>query len=473
MDNKLEVKLPDPIKIEVKFGLKGDKGMQGEVGEKGDPFRYEDFTTEQLESLRGPKGEQGLVGPVGPQGPKGAPFTYANFTESQLEGLKGPKGDTGERGLTGPQGERGLSGEQGPQGIRGEVGPQGPRGEQGIQGPVGPKGADGVVTFESLTSEQVESLKGPKGEKGDTGEIGPMGPQGPKGEQGLSAFELWKKTYKYPDYYTVEDFLKEIRGERGYDGNPGLSAYELWLKWGNTGSMDDFLNSLKGPKGEQGERGETGPKGDQGEVGPQGIPGIQGPAGPQGPRGEDFRDEITDSFFKKYFEINGLLQPGERYDYNKLIEKESGRKESLNKLSFGEPIASVVGLMYDIVLLFLGRNKDLYFFLEWSRLLQELDVAYSYADASSGEKGRFELVVCMDKAIRFILEYVLISYPSKGTENIKDIYLNARRKASIDIGFSPNLIFSTNRQNYTSFLRGFSLYINELRTILEEIKRNG
>lgn len=39
--NNLEITLPDPIKIEVKFGLKGDKGEKGEVG------------------------------PMGPQGPKG------------------------------------------------------------------------------------------------------------------------------------------------------------------------------------------------------------------------------------------------------------------------------------------------------------------------------------------------------------------------------------------------------------------
>lgn len=218
MDNKLEVKLPDPIKIEVKFGLKGDKGTQGEVGEKGDPFRYEDFTTEQLESLRGPKGEQGLTGPVGPQGPKGDPFTYADFTESQLEGLKGPKGDTGERGLTGPQGERGLTGEQGPQGIRGEVGPQG---VPGIQGP-----------------------EGPRGPKGETGERGPQGIQGVQGEQGIQG----------------------VAGPTGEAGNNGLSAYELWKQEGHEGSIEDFFLSLKGPKGEQGDVGPAGPKGPEGEA---------------------------------------------------------------------------------------------------------------------------------------------------------------------------------------------------------------
>ena len=39
--------------------LKGLQGPQGDPGPKGDPFQYEDFTPEQLESLKGPKGEDG------------------------------------------------------------------------------------------------------------------------------------------------------------------------------------------------------------------------------------------------------------------------------------------------------------------------------------------------------------------------------------------------------------------------------
>ena len=35
-------------------------GTQGIKGDKGDPFRYEDFTPEQLEALKGPKGDDGL-----------------------------------------------------------------------------------------------------------------------------------------------------------------------------------------------------------------------------------------------------------------------------------------------------------------------------------------------------------------------------------------------------------------------------
>lgn len=55
--------------------------LRGPQGEVGPAFTFEDFTAEELESLRGPQGE---------------PFTYEDFTEEQLAELKGPKGDKGD-----------------------------------------------------------------------------------------------------------------------------------------------------------------------------------------------------------------------------------------------------------------------------------------------------------------------------------------------------------------------------------------
>ena len=42
------------------------------------------------------------------------------------------------------------------------------------------------------------------------------------------------------------------QGPAGADGQDGLSAYEIWLAQGNTGSEQDFLNSLEGPQGPAG-----------------------------------------------------------------------------------------------------------------------------------------------------------------------------------------------------------------------------
>lgn len=106
-------------------GETGPMGPEGPPGEKGDPFVYEDFTPQQLESLTGPPGQQGETGP---QGPKGDPFTYSDFTQEQLAALTGPQGPEGPAG---PQGEPGPTGATGAQGPAGETGPQG---LQGIQG---------------------------------------------------------------------------------------------------------------------------------------------------------------------------------------------------------------------------------------------------------------------------------------------------------------------------------------------------
>jgi hypothetical protein len=114
------------------------------------------------------------------------------------------------------------------------------------------------------------------------------GPQGPPGEQGP-------------------------QGEPGAAGANGLSAYEVWLSLGNSGTVADYLNSLKGETGAQGAAGApgqngvgifttitnangsftlvftdgssyttpslVGPQGEQGEQGPQGEPGAAGANG--------------------------------------------------------------------------------------------------------------------------------------------------------------------------------------------------
>ena len=89
-----------------------------------------------------------------------------------------------------------------------------------VPGPEGPQGPPGPA-----------GVQGPQGEPGPAGATGPQGPNGSNGQDGVN-------------------------------GMNGLSAYEIWLDLGNTGTEQDFIDSL------------TGPEGPQGAQGPQGDPGI-------------------------------------------------------------------------------------------------------------------------------------------------------------------------------------------------------
>lgn len=64
-------------------GVNGERGIQGPPGPPG------------KDGINGAKGEQGIPGPPGP---KGEPFKYSDFTSEQLALLKGPKGDPGSGG---------------------------------------------------------------------------------------------------------------------------------------------------------------------------------------------------------------------------------------------------------------------------------------------------------------------------------------------------------------------------------------
>ncbi len=81
-DNVLSLVLPRGEKGEK--GDTGETGPQGEIGPQGP---------------KGEPGEQGIQGPQGKQGiqgEKGDSFTYEDFTPEQLESLRGPEGDTPE-----------------------------------------------------------------------------------------------------------------------------------------------------------------------------------------------------------------------------------------------------------------------------------------------------------------------------------------------------------------------------------------
>lgn len=71
---------------------------------------------------------------------------------------------------------------------------------------------------------------------------------------------------------------------KGLPGEKGKSVYDIWLDAGNTGTEEDFINSIKGGIGLQG------PKGDKGE---SGLKGEKGDTGEQGPKGDSVADILN------------------------------------------------------------------------------------------------------------------------------------------------------------------------------------
>jgi hypothetical protein len=105
--------------------------------------------------------------------------------------------------------------------------------------------------WENLPQEFIDEITGKQGEQGIEGEVG------------KSAYELW---LEQGNVGSVDDFIDFLKGEQGetIQGDTGKSAYELWLEQGNDGTIEDFLDSLKGEQG-IGEKGEQGLKGEKGD----------------------------------------------------------------------------------------------------------------------------------------------------------------------------------------------------------------
>lgn len=133
---------------------------------------YIDIGTISVESLS----EEDKAKMRGPKGEPGKDFTYDMFTPEQRLDLKGEPGEKGDPGKDGDSitikstsvDSKGATIVTFSDGKTISI-------ARGIQGEPGPKGNDGVVTFESLTDEQRESIRGPEGKPGKPGSPGKDG----------------------------------------------------------------------------------------------------------------------------------------------------------------------------------------------------------------------------------------------------------------------------------------------------------
>ena len=89
--------------IRVHYGIPGPQGIQGDTGAKGEPFRYEDFTKEQLEMLKG----VGVKSITSREASNGT-FVTMHLTDNTDYQFFVEKGQKGETGATGPKGDAGI-----------------------------------------------------------------------------------------------------------------------------------------------------------------------------------------------------------------------------------------------------------------------------------------------------------------------------------------------------------------------------
>ena len=229
--------------------------LRGERGLKGDPFTFEDFTDEQLELLKGPKGD---TGKQGPQGTPGKAFTFDDFTTEQLETLRGPQG------IQGPKGDPGTPGAVGIQGPKGDTGEKGEKGDpfrisetyESVEdmmnnGPTDLEDGDwALISSDPATEENgyvyvYNTRKGQFKFLFDLAQIKYIeGAQGPKGDP-----------FTYSDF--TDEQLAELKGEKGDQGlqgekgERGYSAYEIAQQEGFLGSEAAWLKSLIGKQGDK------------------------------------------------------------------------------------------------------------------------------------------------------------------------------------------------------------------------------
>lgn len=197
----------------------------------------------EMPALQGPKGN------TGDKGEKGDRFLYADFTPEQLLALKGDKGDKGDRGNS-------L-----------------------------------FLTTESVNnttgSVSVSSILIPPGIPLQVGDLIVSANTTGKGNLArVTSIASGNANY---------EFVASIIGPQGIEGK---SAYEVWLDAGNTGTITDYIESLKGDPGADaqivGVSANTLPSGSPASVTMGGTPTLRTfefgiPQGPQGPTGEGLK----------------------------------------------------------------------------------------------------------------------------------------------------------------------------------------
>ena len=208
-------------------GTKGEQGIPGPPGPKGEPFKYSDFTAEQLALLKGPKGEQGPPGPPG----TGANVDLSGYTtKTDADNLYLKKVDIRSYLAMLGDPKYAYKTELTSYLLKTDAETKYSKKTE-LDNYVKKSEINQYTSSVQLTPEQIEKLKGPKGEPfrySDFTQEQLNALKGPKGDKG--------EPFKYSDF-TAEQLLA-LRGPKGDPGSGGgqvtsqpIEIYEV--VWGN------------------------------------------------------------------------------------------------------------------------------------------------------------------------------------------------------------------------------------------------
>lgn len=212
----------------------------GLKGDKGDPFTYSDFTTEQLAALKGAPGDTGAAGAPGKDGVTptiGANGNWFLGTADTGKPSRGAKGDTGASGSPGADGITPHIGDNGNWYIGSTDTGKPSRGEKGDKGDTG-----AAFTYSDFTAEQLAALKGDKGDTGADGvSVSSVNQTTTSTTDGGSNVITVTLSDGTTSTFTVKNGSKGSTGATGADGK---SAYQYAQDGGYTGTETEFSEKL-------------------------------------------------------------------------------------------------------------------------------------------------------------------------------------------------------------------------------------
>ena len=262
-------------------GLRGPPGKDFDIEEHRETLRnlakefavkFEDFTAEQVEKLRGAPGQDGRDGRDGRDGKdfsfeehkeyfeslsKSLALKFEDYTPEQIEKLRGHKGEDGKD----------FSFDENYEEIK------------SICRDIVNSSIDTLkLHFSDLTQEDIEQLRGPRGREGKDGRDGK--------DFVFEEHEEFFKGLKLKFSDLTEEDIEKLK--LNFSDLTDEEKDSLKLKFESLTEEQKLI--MRGPRGQRGRQGDEGPQGvpgPRGFPGPKGISGINGRDGIDGEDGQD------------------------------------------------------------------------------------------------------------------------------------------------------------------------------------------